>query len=107
MSEVTSRGADFKAFREFMKIRVSHWGTLWKEYSKPWWARLRMSLYCGKHRAFANFFNQLSALKEDESQKLVVAYGAGRWASKKKDYASSNYKNVRGVHKGFRYDTCR
>jgi hypothetical protein len=37
-----------------------------------------MNLYCGKQRAFANFFNQLSALKEDENQRLVVAYGAGR-----------------------------
>jgi hypothetical protein len=38
-----------------------------------------MILYCGKQRAFANFFNQLSALKEDESQRLVVAYGVGQW----------------------------
>jgi hypothetical protein len=42
-----------------------------------------MNLYCGKQRAFANFFNQLSALKEDESQRLVVAYRAGCSASKK------------------------
>jgi len=38
-----------------------------------------MNLYCGKQRAIANFFNELSSLKEDESQRLVVAYGAGRW----------------------------
>jgi hypothetical protein len=42
-----------------------------------------MSLYCVKQRAFANFFNELSALKEDESQRHVVAFGAGCWASKK------------------------
>jgi len=78
MGEVASRGADFKAFREFVKIRVAHWDALWEEYTKPRWARLRMNLYCGKQRAFANFFNQLRALKEDESQRLVVAYGAGR-----------------------------
>jgi len=41
-----------------------------------------MNFYCGKQRAFANFFNELSALTEDESHRLVVAYGAGRWASK-------------------------
>jgi hypothetical protein len=29
------------------------------------------------------FFNKLSALEENESQRLVVAYGAGRWASRK------------------------
>jgi hypothetical protein len=66
-----------------------------------------MNLYCGKQRAFANFFNQLSALKEDENQRLVVAYGAGRWKTQKMDYASSNDKNVQGVGKAFCYNTCR
>jgi len=83
LSEVTSRGADYEAFRRFMEVRVAHWDALWKEYTKPSWARLRMNLYGVKQRAFANFFNQLSALKEDESQRLVVAYGAGRWKTQK------------------------
>jgi len=83
MSKVTSRGADFDAFREFMEVRIAHWDALWEEYTKPRWARLRMNLYCGRQRAFANFFNALSALKEDESQRLVVAYGAGRWKTQK------------------------
>jgi len=83
LSEVTSRGADFEAFRKFMEVRMAHWDALWEEYTKPRWARLRMNLYCGKQRAFANFFNELSALKEDESQRLVVAYGAGRWMTQK------------------------
>jgi len=83
LSEVTSRGADFRAFRKFMEVRVAHWEVLWKEYTKPRSARLRMNLYSGKQRAFANFFNQLSALKEDESQRLVVAYGTAHWAPKK------------------------
>jgi len=76
LSEVTSRGADFEAFRKFMKVRVAHWDALWEKYTKPRWARLRMNLYGGKQRAFANFL--MSALKENESQRLVVAYGAGR-----------------------------
>ena len=42
-----------------------------------------MNLYFGKQRAFANFFNQLSALKDGESQRLVVAYGAGQWKTQK------------------------
>jgi len=50
---------------------------------KARWARLRLNLYSGRQRAFANFFNQLSALKEDENQRLVVAYGAGRWKTQK------------------------
>ena len=83
LSEVTSRGADFKAFREFIEFRVAHWDALWDEYTKSRWARLRMNLYCGKRRAFANSFNQLSALKEDDRQGLVVAYGAGHWKTQK------------------------
>jgi len=35
MSEVTSRGADFRAFRKFMEVRVAHWEALWEEYTKP------------------------------------------------------------------------
>ena len=83
LSEVTSRGTDFEAFRKFMEDRFAHWDALWEEYTMPLWACLRMNLYCGKQRAFANFFNQLSALKEDQSQRLVVAYGAGRWKTQK------------------------
>jgi len=83
LSEVTSRGTDFQAFLKFMKVRVAHWKALWEEYTKPRRARLRMNLYCGKQRAFAKFFNELSALKEDENQRLVVAYGAGRWKTQK------------------------
>jgi len=83
MSEVTSCGADFEAFRKFMEVHSTHWDALWEEYTKPRWARLRMNLYGGRQRAFANFFNQLSSLKEDESQRLVVAYGAGRLKTQK------------------------
>jgi len=83
LSEMTSRGADFEAFWEFLEVHVAHWDALWEEYTKLRSARLRMNLYCEKQRGFPNFFNELSALKENESQRLVVAYGAGRWASKK------------------------
>jgi len=107
MSEVTSCGADFEAFRKFMEVHSTHWDALWEEYTKPRWARLRMNLYGGRQRAFANFFNQLSSLKEDESQRLVVAYGAGRLKTQKRGYASSNDENVQGVCTAFCYDTCR
>ena len=63
LSEVTSRGAEFEAFRKFMKVRVAYWEALRKEYTKLRWAPLRMHLYCGKQHAFAIFFNQLSALE--------------------------------------------
>jgi len=44
--------------------------------------RPHMNLYCAEWRAFGNFFHALSTLKEDKRQRLVPAYGAGRWASK-------------------------
>jgi len=84
LSEVTSRGAGFQAFLKFMEVRIAHWDALWEEHTKPRWARLRMSLYGGRQRVLANFFNELNALKEDESQRLVVAYGSGRWKTQKR-----------------------
>jgi hypothetical protein len=66
-----------------MEVRMTHWDTLCKEYTNPRWARLRMNLYCGRQRAVADFLNQLSALVDDDSERLVVAYGAGRWNTQK------------------------
>jgi hypothetical protein len=83
LSEVTSRGADFEAFLEFMKVCTAHWEALWKQYTKTRWARLHMHLHRGKQRAFDKFFNELRALKEDKRKMLVLAYGSGRWASTK------------------------
>jgi len=83
LCEVTSRGADINAFLKFLDARVSRWDALWEENRKPRWARLRMNLYCGKQRALANFFSEFTALKEDESRRLVAAYGARRWKTQK------------------------
>jgi len=84
LSEVTGRGAHFQASRKVMEVRVPHREALREEYTKPRRARLRMSLYGGRQRVLANFFNELNALKEDESQRLVVAYGSGRWKTQKR-----------------------
>jgi len=80
---VTGRGASFQAFQESVKIRVAHSEEMWKEYTKRRCARQRIDLDCGKQRAFANLFNKLSALKEDKSQRLVIALGTGRLTHKK------------------------
>jgi len=63
MSEVTSRNADFQAFLKFMEVRVAHWDALWEEYTKPRWVRLRMNVYGGRQRAFANFFQSVERLE--------------------------------------------
>ena len=107
LSKVTSRGTDFEAFREFMQVRVAHWDALWEEYTKPRWARLRMNLYSGKQREFANFCNHLSALKEDKTQRLVVAYLSWALGAQERYYASSNDEDVQVVCTAFSYNTCR
>jgi len=78
-SKVTSRGADFRAFREFMEAQAAHDCEMWKWSRKPRRARQHVNLYCGKQRAFTNFFNQLSVLKVVKSQRIVISYGAGRF----------------------------
>jgi hypothetical protein len=77
VSKVTSCGADFWTYLEFMETHAAHDEDLWKEYIKPRWVRLPMDLYGGEQHAFANFFNEFCALKEGKSQRLVIAYGAG------------------------------
>jgi len=107
ISRVTSRGADIEAFPEAMSTHAADDESLWKECTKFRWARLRMNLYCRKQRAYAGFFNQLSALKEDGSQRLVVAYGAGRWMTQKGCTPASNDKNVQGVRTSLCRNTFR
>jgi len=60
--QVTSRGAEFQAFREFMKPQTAHQQERWKAYIKLWWAHQRMNLDGGKQLAFTNYINQLSTL---------------------------------------------
>jgi len=47
ISQVTSHGADFKAYLEFIETQAAHYEELRKEYTKPPRARLLMNLYCG------------------------------------------------------------
>jgi hypothetical protein len=53
--QVTSRGADFEDLRGFIKFQNAHDEELWKEDTKPLWARQRLNLLRGRQRAFANF----------------------------------------------------
>jgi len=98
ISQMTSRGADFQAFLELMKIRAAHYEALWKEYTETSWARQRTSLCGEKKRAFTNFFNQLGALKVVKSQRLVAACGTGRWASKKGTFQLHLQERTKSTH---------
>lgn len=56
--------------------------TLWTEYLRHRWARQRLTLYGGKKRVFANFFNRLiKEFSEGGQRRVVVAYGNGKFAS--------------------------
>jgi len=88
MKELTTRRAGSEAFRVFIGGSRRSFGASVRRVYKAPVVRLRMNLYAGKQRAFANFFNQLGTLEEDERQRLVVAYGAGRWAPKKETTSS-------------------
>lgn len=59
-----------------------HKQALWTEYLRHRWARQRLTLYGGKKRVFANFFNRLIKEFSDGGQRrVVVAYGNGKFAS--------------------------
>lgn len=79
MSGVSTKGISQTAHEWFLHELLIHRDALWSEYLKPRWARQRLSLYGGKQRVFANFFNRLTRLFA--GGRLVVAFGNGKFAS--------------------------
>jgi len=57
-----------------------------------------MNLRGGKKRVRGMFMNQLSALKQDKSQRLVIGYAAGRRVSKKLAYQLHRQERARSAH---------
>jgi len=78
MSAVSTKGVSQTAHEWFLHEFYIHRDALWSEYLKPRWARQRLSLYGGKKRVFARFFNRLIRLFA--GGRLVVAYGNGKFA---------------------------
>ena len=78
MSAVSTKGVSQTAHEWFLHEFYIHRDALWSEYLKPRWARQRLSLYGGKKRVFARFFNRLIRLFA--GGRLVVAYGNGTFA---------------------------
>lgn len=79
LSEASTKGASSTAHEWYLDRFDRHQEALWTEYLRPRWARQRLSLYGGKKRVFANFFNRLSSLFA--GGRLVVAYGNGKFGS--------------------------
>ena len=79
-SEISTRGAPLDEFLLFMSKYLNVHEALWTEYTKPRWARQRLRLYAGKQRVFSRFFNGLESYKTTPTQRLVIAYGSGKFA---------------------------
>lgn len=79
MSQVSTKGASWAGHESYISQFDRHQQDIWAEYLRPRWARQRLSLYGGKKRVFANFFNRLVSLFS--GGRLVVAYGNGKFAS--------------------------
>ena len=82
LSEVSSKGSSLQRHKMYLNVYYLHRDALWKEYTKPRWARQRLSLYGGKKRVFSRFFNNMtnelwSAVPDCN---IVVAYGAAKFA---------------------------
>jgi hypothetical protein len=82
LSTVSSKGANLQTHAAYLLVYYQHREALWAEYTRPRWARQRLTLYGGKKRVFSKFFNHL----ENEIEKaapgsnVVVAYGAAKFA---------------------------
>jgi hypothetical protein len=82
LSKVSSKGTSLQAHAAYLLVYFQHREALWAEYTRPRWARQRLTLYGGKKRVFAKFFNNL---EKDIKQavpgcNIVVAYGAAKFA---------------------------
>ena len=82
LSTVSSKGVNLQNHVAYIAAYHQHRDALWTEYTRPRWARQRLSLYGGKKRTFANFFNNLKRVLRKAVPKcnIVVAYRAAKFA---------------------------
>jgi hypothetical protein len=67
----------------FLAAYFLHQQSLWREYLAPKWSRQRLSLYGGKKRTFAKFFNKVETETKKripDCDKIVIAYGSAKFA---------------------------
>lgn len=82
LSNVTTKGTSLEAHLDFIETFRRHRDALWNEYNRPRWARQRLSLYGGKKRVFARFFNNMKKAMDIvyPNRRIVIAYGAAKFA---------------------------
>ena len=78
LSAVSSKGVNVQDYDAYLQVFRTQEDGLWEEYLRPRWARQRLSLYGGKKRVFANFYNKIKA--DFPGKNIVVAYGSAKFA---------------------------
>jgi hypothetical protein len=78
LSTVSSKGCDVLDHEVYLEVFFAHERGLWDEYVRPRWARQRLSLYGGKKRVFARFFNKIKTAFPGRN--VVIAYGSAKFA---------------------------
>ena len=82
LSLVSSKGVNFVRHQAYLNTYFLHRDRLWDEYTRPRWARQRLSLYGGKKRVFAIFFNKVNKELNEAfpNCNIVIAFGAAKFA---------------------------
>ena len=79
LSMVSPKGVSLERHEEYITVFLERNEALWREYTKPRWARQRFSLYGGKQRVFSKFWNQVINGGDKEAS-IAIAYGAAKFA---------------------------
>ena len=79
MSTVSTKGESITDHRRFVDVYMKHKDALWNELTMEKWSRQRMTLYGGKKKTFAKFFNKIKDV--DKERNVIIAYGSAKFAS--------------------------
>ena len=82
LSTVSSKGCNIDAHWDFFYTHLHNREALWKAYTQDKWSRQRLSLYGGKKRVFAKFFDNMFKTMDKiiPDCNIVVAYGSAKFA---------------------------
>jgi hypothetical protein len=83
MSRVSTKGVDVLDHDAYEDAFEVHGDALSAEYTKPRWARERLSLYGGKKRAYARFFNEIEAFarQRGDVRPVKLLYGSAKFCA--------------------------
>lgn len=82
LSKTNSRANRLDEFKEYVSVIRKHYDKFWLEASKKHHSRQRLALYSGKQSVYTKFFQSFKI--ENDTRKIVVAYGDAGFASTSK-----------------------